>query len=87
MFTISKGDLWRGLVMAVLGAVVVAVHGVLGAIISQPGFDVFEVQYVQVLKDVTNASIVAAYSSGIAYLLKNMLTDHNKNFMGIKTNS
>ncbi len=71
--------------MAVLGAVAVAWMGVLGAIIQAPGFDVFSVDFVQLFKDLTNTFIVAAYSSGTAYLIKNFFTDENKNFLGMKT--
>ncbi len=73
--------------MAVLGAVVVAVFGILGALIGTPGFDVFSVAWVPLFKSLTNATIVAAYSSGSAYILKNFLTDSNQNFLGIQTKS
>lgn len=73
--------------MAVLGAVTVAWMGVLGAIITAPGFDVFSVDFVALFKSLTNSFIIAAYSSGSAYILKNLLTDENQNFLGIKTKS
>lgn len=85
MFTLTVGDIFRGLVMAVLGAVAVAWMGVLGAVIQAPGFDVFTVDFIQLFKALTNTMVVAAYSSGSAYILKNLLTDENKNFLGIKT--
>ena len=87
MFKLSVGDLWRGLVMAVLGSVAVAIFGVLGAVINAPGFDVFTVDFVSLFKNLTNAFIVASYSSGSAYILKNLLTDDNQNFLGIPTKS
>lgn len=87
MFKLSWGDIWRGLIMAVLGPLAVAVFGVLGAVITAPNFDVFEVAWVQVLKDLTNAMIVASYSAASAYLLKNLLTDDRQNFLGIETKS
>lgn len=85
MFKITFGDVWRGLVMAVLGPVAVAIFGVLGAVITAPGFDVFTVDFIGLFKNLTNAFIVAAYSAGSAYILKNLLTDDNQNFLGIKT--
>lgn len=87
MFKLSAGDFWRGFIVAVLGAFMVAVFGVLNAVISAPNFDVFEVAWLQVFKDLTNAVIIAVYASGSSYLLKNLLTDSNKNFLGIKTKS
>jgi hypothetical protein len=87
MFKLSLGDLWRGLVMAVFGAGSVAVLGVVGAVVMEPGFDVFTTDFASLLKSLTNAMIVASYSSGSSYLLKNLLTDDRQNFLGIPTKS
>lgn len=87
MLKLSLGDIWRGLVIAVLAPVAVAVFGILGAIINAPDFDVFKVEWLVLLKDLTNAMIVASYSAGSAYLLKNLLTDDKQNFLGIETRS
>jgi hypothetical protein len=87
MFKLSLGDLWRGLVMAVFGAGSVAALGVVGAVVMQPGFDVFSLDFLALLKSLTNAMIVASYSSASSYLLKNLLTDDNRNFLGIETKS
>lgn len=87
MFKISLGDLWRGLVMAILGPVAVAIFAVLGAVINAPGFDVFAVDWLPLFKDLTNTFIIAAYSSGAGYILKNLLTDKDQNFLGIPTKS
>lgn len=87
MFKLSLGDLWRGLVVSVLGAVSVAIFGVLGAVITAPGFDVFTVDFVALFKSLTNAFIVAAYSAGSGYLLKNLLTNDDQHFLGIETKS
>jgi hypothetical protein len=87
MFTLSLGDVWRGLVMAVLGPVAVAILGVLGAVILAPHFDVFAVDWVATLKSLTNAFIISAYSGFSGYILKNFLTDKNQNFLGIETKS
>lgn len=87
MFKLSWGDLWRGLVMAVLGPVSVAIFGVLGAVINAPGFDAFTVNYLQLFHDLTNTLIVASFSAGSAYILKNLLTDDKGNFVGIPTKS
>lgn len=87
MFTISLGDVWRGLVMAILGPVAVALFGVLNAVILAPDFDVFSVSWIPVFKGLTNAFIVSAYSGFVGYILKNLLTDKNQNFLGIPTKS
>lgn len=87
MFKLSLGDIWRGIVMAILGPVAVAIFGVLGAVINTPSFDVFSVDFIKVLKDLTNAMIVASYGAGSAYILKNLLTDDKRNFLGIQTKS
>ena len=85
MFKLSLGDIWRGIIMAVLAPVSVAIFGVLGTVINTPGFDVFSVDFIQLFKNLTNAFIVASYGAGSAYILKNLFTDDNKNFLGIKT--
>lgn len=87
MFKLTWGDLWRGIVMAILGPVAVAIFGVLGAVITVPGFDVFSVDFILLFKNLTNALIVASYSAGSAYILKNLLTDDQQNFLGIETKS
>ena len=87
MFKLTWGDLWRGIVMAILGPVAVAIFGVLGAVITVPGFDVFSVDFILLFKNLTNALIVASYSAGSAYILKNLLTDDQQNFLGIENKS
>ncbi len=87
MFKITLGDLWRGLVVAVLGPVAVAIFAVLGAVITAPGFDVFSVDYISLFRDLANTLIVSAYGSGAGYILKNLLTDKDQNFLGIETKS
>ena len=69
--------------MAVLGPIAVALFGILGSVITAPHFDVFTVDFISLFKNLTNAFIVASYSAGSAYLLKNLLTDSNQNFLGI----
>ena len=85
MFKLTWGDIWRGLVMAILGPVAVAAFSVLGAVVTVPGFDVFSLDFVVLFKNLANALIVASYSAGSAYILKNLLTDKDQNFLGIKT--
>lgn len=79
--------MWRGLIMAVLGPVVAALFAVLGAVIIAPGFDVFSVAWVPLFKSLTNVFIIASYSSGSAYILKNLLTNDQQQFLGIPTNT
>lgn len=86
MFKLSLGDLWRGLVMAMLGAVTVSVLGVFSRVITAD-FDVFSLDFIALLKELTNVIIVASYSSGSAYLLKNLFTNDNGDFLGIPTKS
>lgn len=85
MFTISLGDLWRGLITAVLAAASVAAFNVLSAVILAPNFDFFSVDWVTVFKSLTNALIVSSYGGFSGYILKNLLTDKNQNFLGIQT--
>ena len=86
MFKLSLGDLFRGLVMAVTASVMVAVLGVFSRVITSD-FDLFSLDYVPLLKELTNQIIIAAYSAGSGYLLKNLLTDDRQRFLGIDVKS
>lgn len=82
MFKLSLGDLWRGLIMAILAPVSIAILGVFSNIITTD-FDVFSLDFVALMKQLTNVFIISAYSGFSSYLLKNLLTDDNQNFLGI----
>ena len=72
--------------MSVMAAVMIAVLGVFSRVITSD-FDVFSLDYIALLKDLTNQIIIAGYGAGSGYLLKNLLTDDNQNFLGIETKS
>lgn len=82
MFKLSLGDLWRGLVMAIIAPVTVALLGVFSRVITSD-FDVFSLDFVALFKDLTNVFIVTSYGAGSAYLIKNLLTDDQQNFLGV----
>lgn len=73
--------------MAVLGPVMLAAFAALGAVINEPNFNVFLVDWSVVGKSVINVSFIAAYISASSYIVKNLLTDKNQNFLGIPTKS
>lgn len=83
MFKLSLGDLFRGLVMAVFASVLVAIMGVLSRIITSD-FDLFTLDYGALFRELANVMVIASYSAGSSYLLKNLLTDDDQNFLGIK---
>jgi len=86
MFKLTLGDLFRGLVMAIIAPVTIAILGVFSRVITSD-FDVFSLDFIGLIKDLTNVFIIASYSAGSTYLLKNLLTDDEDNFLGIKTKS
>jgi len=86
MFKLSLGDLWRGLVMAIIAPVTIAILGVFSRVITSD-FDVFSLDFIALFKDLTNVFIIASYSAGASYLLKNLATDDNGNFLGIDVKS
>jgi hypothetical protein len=86
MFKLKLGDLWRGLVMAILAPVTIAILGVFGSVITSD-FDVFSLDFIKLFKELTNVFIIASYSAGSTYLLKNLITDDNGDILGIKTKS
>ncbi len=86
MFKLKLGDLWRGLIMAILAPVTIAILGVFSRVITSD-FDVFSLDFIELFKELTNVFIIASYTAGSTYLLKNLLTDDDQNFLGIKTNT
>lgn len=73
--------------MAVAAPAAVAIFAVLGAVINSPGFDVFTVAWSPLFHNLVNTLIVTSYGAGTGYILKNLLTDDNQNFLGIPTKS
>lgn len=83
LFKLSLGDWGRGLLVAVLSPVVVAVTIWLGAIISAAGFDVFSVDWTALSRNLVNISIIAAYGGFSGYIAKNLMTDNKGVVLGI----
>jgi len=86
MFKLTLGDLFRGLIMALIAPVTIAILGVFGSVITSD-FDLFSLDYIKLFKDLTNVFIISSYSAGSTYLLKNLLTTDEGNFLGIRTRS
>lgn len=73
--------------MAILVPVTIAILAVLNRIVTDPAFDVFSLDFIALFKELTNVFIIAAYSGFSSYLMKNLLTDDNRNFLGIDVKS
>lgn len=84
MFKLSLGDWGRGIIVAILAPAFIAVTSVLGAIINAPGFDAWSVDYGALFHSLTNTLIVSSYGAGVGYILKNLLTNDEGKFLGIK---
>lgn len=82
LFTLHLNDFWKGLVVAVFGAIGASLVVVLSNIINQPGFDVFLVHWTQVGRDALNMSIVAGWGGFTGYIGKNFFSDKEGNFLG-----
>ena len=76
MFKIGLGDFGRGLVVAVLSPMLIAVTAALSVVVTN-GFDVFSVDWTSLGKSLTNVSIIAGYGGFVGYLGKNFLTGDN----------
>lgn len=72
--------------MALIAPVTIAILGVFSRVITSD-FDVFSLDFVALMKELTNVFIIASYSAGSSYLLKNLLTSDEGNFLGISTRS
>lgn len=75
LYKICSNDVVKGLVTAILAAVIMTVWSV----VSQNGFDAFATDWSEVAKSVINVSIVSFF----AYIIKNLLTDENGRVLGV----
>lgn len=76
MFSLGKSDVFKGAVTAVLAAIITVLYGA----VSQAGFDVFSADWGVILTNVIQGALTAF----IAYLGKNVLSDEDGDFMGMK---
>ena len=67
-------DLGKGAVTVVIGSIL----GVLYGAFSQPGFDLFQAPWSQILTDAVKLGL----NTGVTYLIKNLLSDDQGKFMG-----
>lgn len=75
MFKLGQSDLVKGAITAVIAAILTTLYGV----VSQTGFDVFAADWGAIFNEVIQVS----FSSFLAYLGKNFLTDEEGNFAGM----
>ena len=73
-FALDWFDAYKGIQMFVVTAVVMSVGG---AVLSS-GFDVFTADWVSILKNAINVSVISTFS----YIIKNLLTNSNGDFLG-----
>lgn len=74
LFKLGSNDIIKSIITAVFAAVVVAI----GGIVTQPGFDVFTVDWASVLKLVVNVSI----SVLLGDISRRFMTDDNGKLLG-----
>lgn len=74
MFTINLSDLFRAIVVAVLGGALIAIIGIIGS----SGFDVFSADWAAIGKLAVNG----AFGGFVGYLTKNFLTDSSGKVLG-----
>jgi hypothetical protein len=72
LYTLGKNDLIKGAITAVIAGIITTLYGV----VSQAGFDVFSADWGQILNEVIKIS----FSSFLAYLGKNFLTNEDGEF-------
>ena len=84
MFSLTKKDWLRGLVVAVYAPLIVAVTAALGAVIFAPNFDYSLVDWSALLHNLINISIIVSYGAFMAYMSKNFTTNNEGTTLGIK---
>ena len=66
-YTLNLVDAYKGLQMFVITTVVMSVGGV----VMQAGFDIFTADWIEILKNAVNVSVVSTFS----YIIKNFLSN------------
>lgn len=74
LFSLGKSDFVSSVLTAVFAAVIIA----LGGVVTQPGFNVFEVNWGEIL----GSSLNVAFITLIASLSKAFLSDKDDKFLG-----
>lgn len=82
MFRLDLRDVFKGLISAVLGAVIVAIVGVLNSIFTAPNLDVFLVDWAGLGHNIVNVGVNAAAVAFWGYLAKNFLSNADGKFLG-----
>ena len=83
MYRLDVRDVLRGIATAIVAAVLLAVGTVIHAVITAPGFDIANVEWMALLHQIINTSIIAAEGALAGYLGKNFLSDENGAIFGL----
>ncbi len=75
LYRLGSVDFIKGAAAAVLGGVVVGVVTVLHTLVSAPGFDVFQIDWVGLGHNLVNSVIIGAEGGIGGYLAKNFLSN------------
>ena len=75
LFKLGWNDLLKGLLTAVISAIVVTIYGLVIA----TNFDVFTANWVVIGHNVVNIGVITL----VSYLFKNLLTDNNGTVAGV----
>lgn len=73
-YRLNRYDWFKAIQMFIITSMVVT----LGGFILVPGFDLFTADWVSIIKSTVNTAVIATFS----YLLKNMFTTSNGQFLG-----
>lgn len=76
MFKLNGSDVFKGAVTAIFAAIITALYGW----VTQADFSIFSANWGAIVNDVVKVSVAAF----MAYLMKNVGSDHEGDFAGIK---
>lgn len=75
LYRICKSDVVKGIVIAVIAAILTTVYGV----VMTAGFDAFQTDWAEVGRLVVNNTLITF----VSYIVKNLLTDSNGRVLGV----
>jgi hypothetical protein len=82
LYRLGDADFIKGAFMAAIAGVVVSVGTVMHGVITEPGFNVFLIEWGGLLGTMINNAVIGAEAAFSSYIIKNLLSDQNGAILG-----
>lgn len=82
MYKLQSSDWIKGLITAGLAGLLISLASVIHGVVTSPGFDVFSLDWHEVIRNMVNMGIIGAEGGFAGYIAKNFLSNENGAFLG-----